>query len=56
MGIKTSDKHVDYSYQYAQTKQQVGKCIIGALLVHERATNIHGLTKLTTVEAWGKPL
>jgi hypothetical protein len=24
MGIKTSDKHVDYSYQFTQTKQQVG--------------------------------
>jgi hypothetical protein len=24
MGIRTSDKHVDYSYQFTQTKQQVG--------------------------------
>jgi hypothetical protein len=23
MGIRMSDKHVNYSYQYAQTKQQV---------------------------------
>jgi hypothetical protein len=23
MGIRTNDKHVNYSYQFAQTKQQV---------------------------------
>jgi hypothetical protein len=29
IGTRTSDKHVNYSYQFAQTKQQVGYFIVG---------------------------
>jgi hypothetical protein len=42
MGTKTSDKQINYSYELAQTKQQVG-----ALLVHRQATGKHEPTKLT---------
>jgi hypothetical protein len=28
IGIRTNDKHVNYSYQFAQTKQQVGYYIV----------------------------
>jgi hypothetical protein len=38
MGTRESDKQVDYSHGLAQTKQQVGKCVVGAFLVHGRAT------------------
>jgi hypothetical protein len=34
MGTRKSDKQVNYSHGPAQTKQQVGLCIIGAFLVH----------------------
>jgi hypothetical protein len=34
MGTKKSDKQFNYSHGPAQTKQQVGQCRIGALLVH----------------------
>ncbi len=40
IGIRMSDKWVNYSYGLAQTKQQVGSCKIKALLVHGR-TQIH---------------
>jgi len=35
-GIRTNDKRVNYSHEFAQTKQQVGWCIVGAILVHGR--------------------
>ncbi len=47
MGIKTSDKQVNYSHRLAQTKQ-VGQCIVGTLLVNE-------FRRLTMVQTWGKP-
>jgi hypothetical protein len=37
MGTRTNDKHVNYSYVFTQTKQQVCQCIVGALLVHGQA-------------------
>jgi len=49
MGTRTNNKQVSYSYGPTQTKQQVGKCIIGTLLVHGKAMGIHGLTKFTMV-------
>jgi hypothetical protein len=58
MGIRTSDKRINYSQKLAQTKQQVGKCTVGALLVHGRATGKHEFTKFirpTTIQTWGKP-
>jgi hypothetical protein len=48
MKTRMSDKQINYSYRFAQTKQQVGYCIVGALLVHERTTRVHRLRKLTT--------
>jgi len=54
MGTRTCDKHVNYSHGFAQTKQQVGSCVVGTLLVHERTMNIHILTKLTTIWIEGK--
>jgi hypothetical protein len=55
MGTKKSDKQFNYSNGPAQTKQQVGSCVVGAHLVHGRVTSKHGLTKLTTTWTWGKP-
>jgi hypothetical protein len=54
MGTRMSDKRVNYSHEPTQIKQ-VGRCVIGAILVHERATNIHELTRLTTAQTWGRP-
>jgi hypothetical protein len=34
MGTKKNDKLVNYSHKPAQTKQQVGLCVVRALLVH----------------------
>ncbi len=53
MKTRTSDKWVNYSYGSIQIKQQVGYCIVGAFLVHGRATNIHELTRLTMTQTWG---
>ncbi len=53
MGIGMSDKHVNYSYQSTQTKQQVGQCIVGAFLVHEQAAGIHEFPIFTIVRTWG---
>jgi hypothetical protein len=47
IGIRKSDKQVNYSHGPAQTKQQVGECIVELLLVHGRTTNKFGFTKLT---------
>jgi hypothetical protein len=55
MGNRTNDKWVNYSYELAQTKQQVGYCVIGTILVHKQAKGIHVLTRLTTAQTWGKP-
>jgi hypothetical protein len=54
-GIRTIDKWVNYSHKLAQTKQQVGECVIVAFLVHGRATHIHKLTRLDIIQTWGKP-
>ncbi len=55
MKTRTNDKWVNYSYGPTQTKQQVGQCVVGALLVygfttgiHRFTTSIHGLTRFTT--------
>ncbi len=55
MGTRKIDKKLNYSHGFAQTKQQVGYYIVGALLVHEQAMGKHELTKLTTYQTWGKP-
>jgi hypothetical protein len=34
MGTWTNDEWVNYSHKPAKTKQQVGWCVVGALLVH----------------------
>jgi hypothetical protein len=47
MGTRISDKHVNYSHELAQTKQQVDYYVVGTLLVHGRTTGIHRLTRLT---------
>jgi hypothetical protein len=44
-----NDNQVNYSYKYAQIKQQVGLFIIETFLVHERVINIHELIKFITV-------
>jgi len=54
MGTTMSDKQFNYSLGPAQTKQQIGQCIIRALLVHERAMGKHRLTRLITARTWGK--
>jgi hypothetical protein len=48
MGTRTNDKEVNYSHGFAQTKQQVGSCVVEALLVHKQTINIHRFTRLTT--------
>jgi hypothetical protein len=53
MGIRKSDKQVNYSHELARTKQQVAQCIVGALLVHGRTTGKHELTKFTKAQTWG---
>ncbi len=53
MGNKTSGKWVNYSYGYAQTKQQVGQCIVGTFLVHGQTMGIHEFTRLTRPEFGG---
>jgi hypothetical protein len=47
IGIRKSDKQINYSHRPAQTKQQVGSYIVWALLVHEQAMGKHRLTKFT---------
>jgi len=37
MGNTMSDKRVNYSHELAQTKQQVGYCIVKAFLVHDES-------------------
>ncbi len=56
MGIKKSDKRINYLHKPAQTKVQVGQCIVGTLLVHGRTMSKHELTRLTTTWTWGKLL
>ncbi len=34
-GDQNNDKGVNYSHKFAQTKQQIGQCVVGALLVHK---------------------
>ncbi len=38
-----------------KTKQQIGQCIVRALLVLGRATGKFELTRFTTARTWGKP-
>jgi hypothetical protein len=47
MGTRKNDEQVNYSHRPAQTKQQVGKCVVGALLVHGQAMGKHELTIFT---------
>jgi hypothetical protein len=51
---RTSDKRVNYSHGYAQTKQQVGYCIDGTFLVHGRTMGKHKVTRFTKAQTWGK--
>ncbi len=55
MGTRKIDKQLNYSHGPAQTKQQVGQCIVKALLVHKRTTSEHKLIRLNTAQTWGKP-
>ncbi len=45
MGDRNSDKQVNYSHGLAKIKQQIGSCVVGAFLVHGRATCKHEFTK-----------
>jgi hypothetical protein len=54
MGTKKIDKQLNYSHGLAQTKQQVGQCIIEAFLMHGRVTNKHKLARPTTVPNLGE--
>ncbi len=54
-GIRKIDKQITYSHGPAQIKQQVGQCVAETLLVHERITGKHELTRFTTARTWGKP-
>ncbi len=54
MGTRRSDKQFNFSHGPAQTKQQVGQCILRTLLVHRLTTSKHGLTRLITAQTWGK--
>jgi len=54
-GTRKSDKQVNYSHKPTQTKQEIGSCIVGALVVHGRPTNKHEFTRFTTARTWGKP-
>jgi hypothetical protein len=55
MGTMKNDKQINYSHGPTQTKQRVGYCVVGALLVHGPATSKHGLTRLTMTRTWGNP-
>jgi hypothetical protein len=55
MRTRTSNKQVNYKQKPAQTKQQVDKCVVVAILVHEQTTSTHGLTTLIMAQTWGKP-
>jgi hypothetical protein len=54
MGVRMSDKWVNYSHGPTQIKQQVGYCVVGALLVHGGAMGKHGLTRFIVAQTWGK--
>jgi len=55
IGTRKNDKRVNCSHGSAQNKQQIGWCIVVAMLVHRRTTSIHELTRFTTAQTWGKP-
>jgi hypothetical protein len=55
MGNRKSDKQFNYSHRPAQTKKQVGLCVVLVFLVHGQAMGKHGFTRLTTAQIWGKP-
>jgi hypothetical protein len=48
-------KSINYSHEPTQTKEQVGWCIVWALLVHGWSMGKHRLTRLTRTQTWGKP-
>jgi hypothetical protein len=50
MGIRISNKQVNYSHGLAQIKQQIGYCIVEAFLVHGQTVGKHEFTTLTM--AW----
>jgi hypothetical protein len=52
MGTRTNDKWVNYSHGLAQTKQEVGYCIVITLLMHEQITGIHRFIRLTIAQTW----
>ncbi len=54
MGIRTSDKQVNYSHEPSQTKQQVVQWVVETPLVHKQSTCKHRLIRLTTTWTWGK--
>ncbi len=55
MGTRITNKWINCSHKPAQPKQQVGYCMVGALLIHGLVTSIHWFTRLTMAQTWGKP-
>jgi hypothetical protein len=55
MRTRKINKQLNYSHGPAQTKQQVGWCIVKALLVQGRAMGKHEFTRFTTAWTWEKP-
>jgi hypothetical protein len=53
MKTRKSDKWVNYSYQFAQTK--ICYCIVGTHLMNGQVTNIHGFIRFTMTQTLGKP-
>jgi hypothetical protein len=54
-GTRKNDKHLITHTDLHKTKQQVGLCIVGALLVLGQAMGKLRLIRLTTARTWGKP-
>jgi hypothetical protein len=55
MGIRKINKQLNHSHGPTQTKQRLGQCIAGALLMHRRATSKHKFIWLTMAQTWRKP-
>jgi len=55
MGTRMNDKWVNYSHGPAQTKQQIGYCVVETFFVHKRAISIHEFTRLITAWTWWLP-
>jgi hypothetical protein len=54
-GTRKNDKQPFTHIDLHKTKQQVGYCIAGTLLVLGRITSRLEFTRLTTIQTWGKP-